>query len=264
MQKKFIIASTNENKVREFQTMLKPLGIKVVPYKDVIKGQFEVEETGKTFADNAKLKAEAICEKTGLPTFADDSGFCVKDLAGFPGVRSARFAEEVGGYDNAFEDIKKRLNGRCSEAKFVCNIAFARKGEKTVQFEGKCYGFTVFPPRGENGFGYDSIFVPNSFGKTFAEMDESEKNSISHRSVATLKFVDFITELSKEAEKKATVKPLKTKATKIDAKIEEASLVVEVKKEKEVVLDDNAFNIEVDEKFVAPEVPFLSESDEKK
>ncbi len=259
---KFIIASTNENKVREFQSMLKPLGIKVVPYKDVIKGQFEVEETGNTFAENAKIKAEAICEKTGLPTFADDSGFCVKDLAGFPGVRSARFAEEVGGYDNAFEDIKNRLNGKCSDAKFVCNIAFARKGEKTVQFEGVCYGFTVFPPRGENGFGYDAIFVPNSYGKTFAEMTDDEKNTISHRSIAVEKFVQFITELSKEEEKKAVVKPLKTKASKIDVKMEEVS-VVEVKKEEKKVVDENSFNIEVDEKFIQPDVPFVSESNEE-
>ena len=259
---KFIIASTNENKVREFQSMLKPLGIKVVPYKDVIKGQFEVEETGNTFAENAKIKAEAICEKTGLPTFADDSGFCVKDLAGFPGVRSARFAEEVGGYDNAFEDIKNRLNGKCSDAKFVCNIAFARKGEKTVQFEGACYGFTVFPPRGENGFGYDAIFVPNSYGKTFAEMTDDEKNTISHRSIAVEKFVQFITELSKEEEKKAVVKPLKTKASKIDVKMEEVS-VVEVKKEEKKVVDENSFNIEVDEKFIQPDVPFVSKSNEE-
>lgn len=259
---KFIIASTNENKVREFQSMLKPLGIKVVPYKDVIKGQFEVEETGKTFADNAKIKAEAICEKTGLPTFADDSGFCVKDLAGFPGVRSARFAEEVGGYDNAFEDIKNRLNGKCSDAKFVCNIAFARKDEKTIQFEGVCYGFTVFPPRGENGFGYDAIFVPNSYGKTFAEMTDDEKNSVSHRSIAVEKFVQFITELSKENEKKSVVKPLKTKATNIDAKMDEIT-VVEVKKEEKKITDENSFVVEVDEKFVQPDVPFVSKSDEE-
>ena len=259
---KFIIASTNENKVREFQSMLKPLGIKVVPYKDVIKGQFEIEETGKTFADNAKIKAEAICEKTGLPTFADDSGFCVKDLAGFPGVRSARFAEEVGGYDNAFEDIKNRLNGKCSDAKFVCNIAFARKGEKTIQFEGACYGFTVFPPRGENGFGYDAIFVPNSYGKTFAEMTDDEKNAISHRSVAVAKFVQFITELSKENEKKAVVKPLKTKASKIDVKMGEVP-VVEVEKEEKKITDENSFNIEVDEKFAQPDVSFVSKSDEE-
>ncbi|MCR5507040.1 MAG: RdgB/HAM1 family non-canonical purine NTP pyrophosphatase [bacterium] len=262
--KKFIIASTNEHKVREFQTLLKPFGIKVVPYKDVIKGQFEIEETGKTFAENAKIKAEAICEKTGLPTFADDSGFCIKELASFPGVRSARFAEEVGGYDKAFEDIKNRLNGKCSEAKFVCNIAFAVKGEKTVQFEGACYGFTIFPPRGENGFGYDAMFVPNSYGRTFAEMTEEEKNSISHRSIATAKFIEFIEKLSAETEKKTAVKPLKTKATKVDAKIEESIPVVVEKVEEKVVVDENTFSVEVDEKFIAPEVPFSSESDEKK
>ena len=260
---KFVIASNNENKIREFQTMLKPLGIKVVSYKDILKEEFEVEETGKTFADNSQLKAEAICEKTGLPTFADDSGFCIKELACFPGIRSARFAEEVGGYENAFEDIKNRLNGKCSEAKFVCDIAFARKGEKTIHFEGVCYGFTVFPPRGENGFGYDSIFVPNSYGKTFAEMTDEEKNSISHRGIAVQKFVEFITKLLKEEEKKATVKPLKTKASKIDAKVEEIPLVVEVKKKEALVFDENTFSVEVDKKFDAPEVPFLSEFNEK-
>ncbi len=261
---KFIIASNNENKIREFQTMLKPLGVKVVSYKDVIKGQFEVEETGKTFAENSKLKAEAICEKTGLPTFADDSGFCIKELASFPGIRSARFAEEVGGYENAFEDIKNRLNGKCSEAKFVCNIAFARKGEKTVQFEGVCYGFTIFPPRGENGFGYDSIFVPNSYGKTFAEMTDDEKNSISHRGAAVSKFMDFVTNLLKDAEKKAAAKPLKTKASKIEAKVEDAPLAVEAKKEENIVVDENTFSIDVDKKFDAPEVPFSNKSNEEK
>ena len=264
--KKFVIASTNEHKIFEFQEMLKPFDIKVVPYKTLLKNDFEVEETGKTFAENAKLKAEAICEKTGLPTFADDSGFCVKDLGGFPGLVSSRFAEEIGGYENAYEEIKNRLGGRCSEAKFVCNIAFAQKGEETVQFEGQCYGFTVFPARGEDGFGYDPIFVPNSYGKTFAEMSEDEKNSISHRALAVEKFVDYLSNLEKKKESGTAVKPLKTKASKIEAKVEESTetpLVLEVKKEENFVLNDNIFNVEVDEKFDMPNIPFVSDSDEE-
>ena len=275
---KYVIASNNEHKVKEFQNMLKPFGIKVVPYKDVIKEEFEIEETGKTFEENAKIKAEAICEKTGLPTFADDSGFCVKDLNSFPGLYSARFAEEVGGYDKAFDEIKSRLNGKISEAKFVCVIAFASKGEKTLTFEGSCYGFTVFPARGENGFGYDSIFVPNSYGITFAEMESDEKNAISHRAMASAKFLKFIEELKKAQEKKSSVKSAgSVKASskkveevvvsvveiedKIQEKVEEQVEVLSEEKKENI---EDVFDIEVDEKFDAPEVPFSNvDIDEK-
>lgn len=275
---KYVIASSNENKIKEFQNMLKPFGIKVVPYKDIIKEEFEIEETGKTFEENAKIKAEIICEKTGLPTFADDSGFCVKDLNSFPGVYSARFAEEVGGYDKAFDEIKSRLNGKISEAKFVCVIAFASKGEKTLTFDGSCYGFTVFPSRGENGFGYDSIFVPNSYGITFAEMESEEKNAISHRAIALTKFLKFIEELKKSQEKKSSVKSnsgLKSSKVKeevvvdtvveIEDKIQEKveEQVELLSEEKKQNLED-VFDVEVDEKFDAPEVPFSNvDIDEK-
>ena len=261
--KKIVIASNNEHKIQEFQSMLKSFDVKVVPYKDVVKGEFEIEESGSSFAENAKIKAEAICAKTGLPTFADDSGFCVKDLENFPGVKSARFAEEVGGYDKAFDEIKNRLSGRCSEASFVCNIAFANKGQKTVQFEGCCNGFTVFPARGENGFGYDAIFVPNSFGRTFAEMTEDEKNSVSHRAIAVEKFIKFMKEFLKAEDAKNVAQPLKSKASKIEAAISEIP-VAEPEKKEEINSDENSFDVEVDEKFDAPDVPFLSEDDEKK
>lgn len=266
---KFVIASANENKIKEFQEMLKPFSVKVVPYKTLIKDEnFEIEETGKTFEENAKLKAETICEKTGLPTFADDSGFCVKSLNDFPGLYSARFANEVGGYDKAFEEIKNRLNGKCSEAQFVCVIAFARKGEKTLTFKGICNGFTVFPPRGENGFGYDSIFVPNSYGLTFAEMTDEEKNSISHRFVATSKFLKFMEELKKEQENKKSVKedaPVKKVAKKVvkeKVQVVEDVIIAKADTQPEIVSDD-VFQVEVDEKFDAPEVPFSSVDDAK-
>ncbi len=263
---KIVIASSNEHKVKEFQNILKPFGIKVVPYKSLIKEEFEIEETGKTFEENAIIKAETIAKKTGLPTFADDSGFCIKDLNSFPGVYSARYAQEVGGYDKAFEEIQLKLNGKVSEAKFVCVIAFAIDGEKTLTFDGSCYGFTIFPSRGENGFGYDSIFVPNSYGITFAEMSEDEKNSISHRAVATLKFVKFIEEWKKSLEKKTVSKSVekttKTKEKKV-ACVEKKEIV---DSEKEVVKQDvdNVFDVEVDEKFECNTIPFSSiDIDEK-
>ena len=205
--RKIVIASGNEHKVAEFQAIFKPMGIKVIPYKDVVKPDFVMpEETGTTFEENATIKAEAIAKEVGLPVFADDSGFCVNSLQDFPGIRSARFAEEVGGYPQAFAEIEKRLGGKYADAKFVCVIAFvnvskkSEKSDKTKVFRGVCNGFVTFPARGENGFGYDPIFVPNSYGVTFAEMSEDEKNSISHRANASAMFVKYIEELKAEEE----------------------------------------------------------------
>ncbi len=259
---KVVIASSNENKIKEFQEILKPFDIKVIPYQKLLKKDVEIEESGKTFSDNAKIKAEAICEMTGLPTFADDSGFCIKELDCFPGVFSARFAEEVGGYQNAFEEIRKRLNGKCSDAKFVSVIAFARKNEKTICFEGTCYGFTIFPPRGENGFGYDSIFVPNSFGRTFAEMTSEEKNLISHRAIATSKFLEFLEEWKNSLNKKRSEKSSVSKTTNVKEEtvaVEEKILTETIDTQK----SDDVFEIEVDEKFVSNIAPVSQLEDEK-
>ncbi len=263
---KFVIASANEHKIKEFQSMLKPFDIKVVPYKSVVKEEFTIEENGKTFEENAKIKAEAICNKTGLPTFADDSGFCITELDDFPGIFSARYAESVGGYDKAFEEIYNKLGGRYSNAKFVCVIAFARPNEKTLTFRGECNGFTTFPSRGENGFGYDPIFVPNSYGKTFAEMEENEKNSISHRAFASFEFLKFVEELKKKSEKKTTkkvdvVEPVApvVEEVKTEEVHQEVSEVNQDMKEESKDIDENIFSIEVDEKFDAPAVPFSND-----
>ncbi len=251
MKQKFVIATSNSHKVEEFQNILKPFDIKVVPYKDVLKEEIEIIENGKTFKDNAKIKAELIAEKTGLPVIADDSGFCIKNLDGFPGVISSRFADEIGSYDLAFEEIQKRLNNKISEAKFVCVIAFAVKGKKTEFFEGICNGFIIFPKRGENGFGYDSIFVPNSYGKTFAEMEIDEKNQISHRAFASSLFIKYLEKLKKdEEENKKTPKQSKEKDEDIKEvkSKKKAQEKVEIKAEEKIV-DENSFDIDVDLKF---------------
>lgn len=204
--KKFVIASSNEHKIAEFKKMLSPFNIKVVPYKEILKDDFEIEETGTTFAENAKLKAETIATKTKLPTFADDSGLCIKALNGEPGLFSARYADGLGGFENAFAKLQERLNGKDKDAYFICTIALTIPNETTHIFEGRCNGFMVFPARGETGFGYDPIFVPNGMGCTFAEISEDEKNSISHRAVAMEKLVKFLEDEDKKKEAEAKSK----------------------------------------------------------
>ncbi len=233
--KKFVIASSNEHKIAEFKKMLSPFNIKVVSYKDILKDDFEIEETGKTFVENAKLKAETIANKTKLPTFADDSGLCITSLNGEPGLFSARYAKAEGGYENAFAKLEERLKSKDKDAYFICVIAFARPDNKTEIFEGRCNGFINFPARGQDGFGYDPIFVPNGMGRTFAELSEDEKNSISHRAFAMEKFASFLIEeeKKKDAELKSKTKTSKTSSSKTDAK--QPSVVKEVIKETEPV-----------------------------
>lgn len=229
--KKFVIASSNEHKIAEFKKMLSPFNIKVVPYKEILKDDFEIEETGTTFAENAKLKAETIAEKTKLPTFADDSGLCIKALNDEPGLFSARYAEDLGGYENAFEKLNERLNGKDSEAYFICTIALTIPNDTTHIFEGRCNGFIVFPARGKTGFGYDPIFVPNGMGRTFAEISEEEKNSISHRAFAMEKLVKFLEDEEKKKESELKSKP---KSTSKKEMVEEQILKPEPQKEEEV------------------------------
>lgn len=182
--------------------ILSPLNIKVVSAKEVLKKEYEdIEETGTTFIENAKLKAETISQKTKLPTIADDSGFCIKALNNEPGLYSARYAEAQGGYDNTFNILEERLKDKDRDASFVCVIAFARPDKPTEIFEGICNGFVNFPKRGDNGFGYDPIFVPNGMGRTFAELSDDEKCEISHRGLALEKFIEY---LKKEEEQEQT------------------------------------------------------------
>lgn len=207
---KIVIASGNENKVKEFASLLSDMKIKLVPYKKLC-GDFEIEENGKTFEENALIKARTVVEKTNLPVIADDSGFCIKALDNFPGLTTARFIEEQGGVDEAFKELYKRMQGkRDLTASFVCVIAFIDKDKKEHTFKGVCNGFMPNSPRGDNGFYYDRIFVPNGYGITFAEMEEQEKNSISHRGIATEKFIDFMKQEIENAKEKKASKKLKS------------------------------------------------------
>ena len=185
---KFVLATQNQKKLREMSDILSGFGVEVVTPKS-LGIDLEVEETGTTFAENAMLKAKAICEAANLPAIADDSGLCVDALAGAPGVYSARYGgeglDDVGRYRLLLENLRGQTT---RTAHFACAIACAFPNGDTLTAEGKVEGTIAFAPMGEGGFGYDPIFYYEPLQKTFGEMDAKEKNQISHRAVALKQF----------------------------------------------------------------------------
>ena len=145
----------------------------------------EIEENGDTFAANAVIKAEAVCEATGLPAIADDSGLMVNALGGEPGVYSARYAGEHGNDEANNDKLLAKLEGvEDRSANFCCALALKIPGREPVIAEGKCPGVILHERRGTGGFGYDPLFYCEILGKTFAEVNETEKNTVSHRARA--------------------------------------------------------------------------------
>lgn len=185
---KMVLASKNPHKLTEMAAILGQLGIEVVLESDV-GVDVEVEETGETFEENAALKATAVMEATGLPAIADDSGLCVTALGGGPGVYSARYGGEGLSDVERYRLVLSGLSGQLDRsAKFVSCICCAFPGGDRVEARGECPGLITYSPRGEDGFGYDPIFLVPETKKTFAQMTAEEKNAISHRGVALQKF----------------------------------------------------------------------------
>jgi XTP/dITP diphosphohydrolase len=184
--KEIVIATKNAGKVREFAAMFAKRGIEVkslLDFPDVP----DVEETGSTFVENAKLKAEAVCQRLQRPVIADDSGLAVDALGGRPGVHSARYAGEDKNDARNIAKLLHELDGVPMEkrtARFHCALAVAIPGQSTAIVEGTCDGYIAEAPRGEGGFGYDPVFYLPERGKTMAELTPEEKNAISHRAKA--------------------------------------------------------------------------------
>ena len=174
---KLVLASGNAGKVREYRDLLS-----TTPF-DVVAWGHDVEEAGDTYAENARLKAEASLAETGLPSLGDDSGVEVEALGGFPGIRSARLGPTQ---KERTAILLARLQGvpRPWKARFTCTIALAAPGRTVEYFEGECHGELVPEWRGEAGFGYDPIFLVPGTGKTFGEMPPEEKRKYSHRANA--------------------------------------------------------------------------------
>lgn len=154
---------------------------------------FEVEENGKTFLENARIKAEAYSKQSGLPCFADDSGLCVDALNGAPGVFSARFAGEPCNHFNNNAKLLAELKHTANRlAHFHCSIATVGLAPENPHFEGEVYGQIAWELSGEMGFGYDPLFIPDSYSETFAQLGPETKNMLSHRALALQKMAEYL------------------------------------------------------------------------
>lgn len=190
---KLVVASHNKGKVREIAELMAPFGLETLSAGDL--DLPEPEETGKTFAANAEIKALAAARAADLPALADDSGLAVDALEGEPGIYSARWAETPKGRDFGFamkrvHEAMEASGNPDKTARFVCALTLAWPDGHTETFVGTVEGEIVWPPRGSKGFGYDPIFMPKGYDITFGEMEAQAKHRISHRADAFQKLID--------------------------------------------------------------------------
>lgn len=187
-----IIATNNAHKVEEFKRLLTPMGYEVYSLKDK-KIKVEIEENGSTFAENAMIKAQTIYDMVHLPVIADDSGICVDALNGRPGIYSARYGGE--GLDDHGRNLKllEELQGVTNRTgRFVCSIAYIDANGEKHSFEGVCEGVIGDEEKGENGFGYDPLFLVGE--KSFAQLSGADKDALSHRGKANRLLCAYIAE----------------------------------------------------------------------
>lgn len=195
---KFVLATHNPGKLKEMSAILGTLGVEVVSPAD-LGLSVDVEETGETFAENAMLKAKAVCELAGLPAIADDSGLCVDALNGGPGVYSARYGGEGLDDRGRYMLLLNSMRGAPSRsAHFETAVACAFPNGETLTAAGRCDGAIAFAPMGTGGFGYDPVFLVPERAKTFGQMTEEEKAALSHRGRALRAFAAELEEYLKK------------------------------------------------------------------
>ena len=188
---KLALATANPGKIKEMINILAEQGVEVIT-RESLGIDFEVEETGTTFSENARIKAAAIYNASKMPSIADDSGLAVDALGGEPGVYTSSFGgDELSATERCnyllkkmekVEDIEQR------RAKFVCTIVCAFPDGELIEASGECPGYIAFAPAGSGGFGYDPVFIPEGFDKTMAQLTSDEKNAISYRGEALRNF----------------------------------------------------------------------------
>ncbi len=191
---RLVVASHNAGKVGEIRALLRPFGVDTISAAELALP--EPEETGDSFIANAELKARAAATAAGLPALADDSGMAVAALAGAPGIYSARWAGASKDFAAAMALVEAKLQALGAvapaqrQAEFVCALSLAWPDGHVDSFEGRLAGTLVNPPRGDRGFGYDPIFLPEGREQTFGEMEPEAKHAISHRARAFVQLID--------------------------------------------------------------------------
>lgn len=191
---KLIVATNNKGKLLEIQQILGDCNIELLTLSDI---GLDVDflETGETFEENAIIKAKTVYEIKKMPVLADDSGLIVDALSGQPGIRTSRYAGEGATDNQNIDKLLKNLkdvDDKDRSARFACAIAYIDNDGKTSTFYGECEGFITKERKGKDGMGYDPVFFYPPFNKTFAESSYEEKNKVSHRNKALLKFCDAI------------------------------------------------------------------------
>jgi XTP/dITP diphosphohydrolase len=198
---RLVIATHNSGKLAEMREVLAPFGIEAISAGEM--GLDEPEETGASFRDNARIKAHAAAVASGLPAFADDSGLAVDALGGEPGIHSARWAGADRNFGRAMQEVQDKLVAQDAttpqrrKAHFVSALCLAWPDGHVEDFEGRVDGTLVWPPRGDKGFGYDPVFLPDGYSRTFGEMTSEEKHGLpprglglSHRARAFVKLAE--------------------------------------------------------------------------
>lgn len=182
MTQKLLIASQNVHKIQELQPLLEKVGFVVTDAR--MHDLPEPEENGGSFIANARIKAKAAFQATGMAVLADDSGIIIDELGDFPGVDTAPYANGLGGHKNAVPDIFRRLNGKPSTCHYVSVLVLLFANGEEIIAQGRVNGTLIDTPRGEGKFGFDPWFLVDGMDKTFAELTNEEKNRISHRGLA--------------------------------------------------------------------------------
>ena len=194
--KRMIFATGNVGKLKEVKKLFAEFNVEILSLKD-LENPPEIIENGKTFEENSLIKARTVFADYGVPVFADDSGLVVEQLGGAPGVYSARYAGEKATYAENNKKLLEELKRfpEPHQAKFVCVASYV-DGEREFTVRGELPGKIVHEFRGENGFGYDPIFIPKGYDRTLAELSLEEKNKISHRGQAMAKLKNELLRLN--------------------------------------------------------------------
>ena len=188
-----ILATNNKHKLKEVRQILSPHKITVYGLNDLNLKPEDVEENADNYFGNALIKAQSVQKLTTMPIIADDSGLEIEAMSNQPGLKSARYAQEHGGHENAIKVILDYLKDKNSrKARFVCDIVLLNVEDKPLLFEGIANGSIAETPFGDGGFGYDPIFKPEEYNKTYAELSDEEKNKVSHRGKALKKFITYL------------------------------------------------------------------------